>query len=195
MIAAAAKMYWIAMRWEHGDKYGMIRFMLLFVARILIFCTVKLSAALVASISNSDPNDGALDASDAFITWGSAIVLRMYYEGLNLLIRAIGYVGEKSEWCHIVDKFLGREENLVRLPISRGTSNRSTSRPIRERRKSAAVVLLVLHTVLYLTTEISVLVINFVEFINRYAGKDEAKFYPMDKAGQCGIMDEDLVGK
>lgn len=81
--------------------HATIRFSLILIARLLIVLAVKMSAALVATIANSHPDDalnGALDASGAFLTWATAIFTRFYYEAVKMTLIAVGFYHHGAVW-------------------------------------------------------------------------------------------------
>lgn len=100
-VALASLLYATASDWEKRVPHVALRFACIAAARLLIVAAVKLSAALVAAIANSYPDDalnGALDASGAFLTWASAVFTRFYYEALKMTLVAVGFYHHGAVW-------------------------------------------------------------------------------------------------
>lgn len=200
MIALASKLYHRLFRWKCGDDKGVWHLLVIILARIFVIIASKLSAALVASISNTE-NDGALDASDAFITWGTSIILRVYYEGFELLYFTIALKEHRPEWLGLLKTY---------MPVSRSTHDVETGRlqEVSDKKPSAVgeeshprhlrmfnAALLIVHSMLFIATDMTILVLNFVGFIKKYSGEVRLPFKPSEDAGQCGIMSSDYGSK
>lgn len=210
-VAFASVVYSAAASWETDRTHELFRLSCVILGRLLIVVAIKISASLVASISNSDPEDGALDASGAFLTWASAILTRAYYEAFQMTLRAIGFFEDKFAWDEQLQEYLSPHYEQLTVaaeePASSiaGTEARSS---VQERQEPKLSIvqrlmggrwdrrLLIAHAFIYIGTEIATLVINLKDFVNSFSHPNERTiFVSSEFAGQCGIMEEDAPGK
>lgn len=105
-VAMASVCYGLAADWEPEEVHAVYRLLWITLARILIVGAVKVSAALVASITKASPEDGALDASGAFLTWGTAIFTRLYYEGFKMTMAVLEFTDNNTVWDDKLREFL-----------------------------------------------------------------------------------------
>ena len=189
-------------------------------ARVLIAIAIKVSAALVASIANSSPEDGALDASGAFITWASAILTRTYYEAIQMTLRALGFLSGDKIWDRELREYLeptdpnakqivADEEEFIEESVSQPETleNACEKCEFCEKAKKRSTsglgwykllfwgrkarFVLLCHALLYIVSEAATLIINLKDFVSSFSS-DAARtlFVPADEAGQCGIKSD-----
>lgn len=168
-------------------EYDILRFCGILLARLLIVFSIKISAALVASISSSDPKDGALDASGAFLTWGTAILTRTYYEAFHMTLRATGFFFDFEE-----DPFWDTElREYLKINDDDNDTHKYTLKELFFKGEGDRRVL-IFHAFIYCTYEAATLIINLQNFVSSFSN-DAVRtiFVPLDKAGQCGISRRD----
>ncbi len=183
-------------------------------ARVLIGISIKISAALVASITNSSPADGVLDASGAFLTWATAVLTRFYYEAIQMTVRPLGFLSGSELSNRQLRKYLklpglnSSSESSAEEECD-GESECSFKVLLRTHCESCAHctiyellfwprkarLILAIHAFLYFFAESATLIINLHRLINDFSpNAARTLFVPADEAGQCGIV-RDLPSK
>lgn len=126
-VALASMIYTASAGWDGENfQHDGLRVTAILIARLLIIFAIKISAALVASISNSSPEDGALDASGAFLTWASAILTRTYYEAIQMTLKAIGFFEEQSFWDQELRIYLNPYHNRKKKNLDQESVQQSS---------------------------------------------------------------------
>lgn len=212
-VGLASVLYGLAAEWEAKEDHSWIRFFSIITSRVLILCAVKISAALVASITKASPEDGALDASGAFLTWGSAIFTRLYYEGFKMNLAILEFIDADTVWHHELREYLSArvaipdDEDEMLNKSEGGLNDRATDRnqrtadrlTIKQRLLGGHFErkLLMFTSVLYIASEISVLTVNVIGLVDALRTKptDVVYFSSDDSAGQCGLSYSDLPSK
>eukprot|EP00178_Gracilaria_changii_P014762 TRINITY_DN413_c0_g1_i2.p1 TRINITY_DN413_c0_g1~~TRINITY_DN413_c0_g1_i2.p1 ORF type:complete len:371 (-),score=36.18 TRINITY_DN413_c0_g1_i2:2277-3389(-) len=211
-VAIASLLYSLAADWEAKQDHSWLRLFWIILARLLILGTVKISAALVASITKASPEDSALDASGAFLTWGSAIFTRLYYEGFKMNLATLEFIDADSVWHDELRNFLSArtahqpddEDELLtsesKDPSAGEAINQNSYRlTIRQRLLGGNFErkLLMLTTILYIASEISVLTANVAALVDAFRGDlDRVVYFSSDdSAGQCGLSSSDAPSK
>ena len=194
------------------------------VARLLVLISIRVSAALVASITKASPEDGALDASGAFLTWGSAIFTRLYSEGAVMTMTAFGCIHHTSSWNDKLKKYINRYETSPTLqsnwydegslpgvpPMSHAAQNVGLDYEDNEDDEDDSSErlylfkrifggrwerkLLLVIAVAYFIEEIAVLVLNVLSLVGSFESNNAIFFTPDDEPGQCAIGPDDLRG-
>ncbi len=200
---------------ENDSDHDGMRVFGIIVARVLIAISIKVSAALVASIANSSPEDGALDASGAFLTWASAILTRTYYEAIQMTLRALGFIAGNKIWDRELREYLepynptpdpdeesiqeqqSQSVGLLQDPCRKCEQCEKSKRRVTKGRTLYQLLFwppkdrlaLTIHAILYIISECATLFINLKDFVNTFSS-DAARtlFVPGDEAGQCGIV-------
>lgn len=221
-LACASILYGLAADWEIEEEHVLIRLLMILLARVLTIGAVKLSAALVAAITKTSPEDGALDASGAFLTWGTAIFTRLYYEGFKMTMVAIGFINSERVWDRKLRDYLNpeylslkaftdkdrnaggvhaeeeEEEETIALRTESVLPHSGGNLPIMQRLLGGRIdrKLLMLCTLGYFASELSVLVANLLGLIGAFSNRARAPNYFAEDAlgGQCGIQGKDWLG-
>lgn len=212
-VALASVLYGLASDWDPEEVHAVYRLIWITVARILIFGAVKVSAALVASITKASPGDSALDASGAFLTWGSATFTRLYYEGFKMTMAALEFVDNNTVWDDKLRDFLSVRRNSSRpsclhetsanpdegqiLAQDRGFVNRLQGNlPLVQRivGGNSERRLLLVTTIVYFASEISVLTTNVFNLVGAFmenADPDDVSFFASDEGAEPCFSSKD----
>lgn len=214
-VALASVFYGAASDWEPEIDHFVYRVIFIVMARLLIIGAVKVSAALVASITKASPDDGALDASGAFLTWGTAIFTRLYYEGIKMTMAVLEFTKNECVWDdklkdffsiqgseeHVISKEGGDREDQEFLTTDESSDSKRSRNRVSLIRKIAGGNferrLFLITTVLYFASEISVLTANVLDLVGAFAETpDRISFFSSDdQGGQCGITSRDVPRK
>lgn len=213
-VAAASVFYGIALDWEPQNYHLVLRLFMIICARLLTVGAIRMSAALVASITKSSPDDSALDASGAFLTWGSAIFTRVYYEGFKMTMAALDFTQNESIWDDELKEFLSINRTHDKVKDNEDLNNdqqvsdqlqqgflqaTSTKTPHLIQRifgGSAERRLVLLTAILYLASEISTLSANIMSLLSPFLEPESVNYFTDDKQpGQCGIRPQDKACK
>lgn len=211
LIGFATILYSAAVGWDTSQNHEAFRLTCVLIARVCIILAIKISASLVASISKSSPEDGALDASGAFLTWGTGILTRAYYEGFQMTLGAIDFFGDDFPWDKQLRHYLSphyphygrapQHEEANTEAVSSSRSGSEDSLPyltIFQRLKRGRIdrQLLMIHALVYFGVEIATLVIILKDFISSLSSPAAQQiFVSGDEAGQCGITRQDVPSK
>lgn len=220
-VAFASVLYSIASGWETGEEHEMLRVSAIIIARVLIEIAVRISAALVASLTKGSPEDGALDASGAFLTWASAIWTRIYHEAFRMTLTAIGFYKDVTTWdaelreflrpdpsqhgasgtsCSNDSSTLEKLENDIPESSTFGIDQESpVAIPMSQRLFGGRMErrLLILNSCIYVGVEVAEMVLHLIALIGDISQKPgkRSPFVPDDEAGQCGVRGEDAPCK
>lgn len=212
-VGLASLLYGLAADWEAKEDHSWLRLFSIITSRLLILCAVKISAALVASITKASPEDGALDASGAFLTWGSAIFTRLYYEGFKMNLTILEFVDGDTVWHHELREYLSarpvisedEDELLNKTEVEPNGSvadrNKRTADRLTIRQRllggNFERKLQMFTSVLYIASESSVLTVNVIGLVDalRSNPANAVYFSSDDSAGQCGLSSSDLPSK
>lgn len=214
-VALASVCYGLASDWEPEEVHAVYRLIWITLARILIVGAVKVSAALVASITKASPDDGALDASGAFLTWGSAIFTRLYYEGFKMTMAVLEFTDNNTVWDDKLRDFLSvrrtspnqksSEENPgesddedLYVDGDRGVTDYLQGKLSVLQRLTGGNLerkLLLVTTVLYFASEISVLSANVLVLVGAFlqnADPNHTNFFAAEEDGHECFSSSDI---
>lgn len=212
-VGIATLLYSAVHSWTVDDNVHIRPFFCVVVARLLIFLAVRASAALVASITKASPNDSALDASGAFLTWASAIFTRLYNEGFIFTAAVLDLINKDGACVSHLQKYFKdtrvRTSDASDIPsddtsagqaYDNGTSepekqNVSTWRAFVTSRWEKKLFLF--SVVLYVAQETTVLIVNVLTLVGSLAETEpNVVFFSADEEeGQCPLNGSDIRGK
>lgn len=211
----ASVLYGLASDWNPQEVHAFYRLLWITIARILIVAAVKISAALVASITKASPDDSALDASGAFLTWGSAIFTRLYYEGFKMTLAVLEFIDNDTIWDDKLKEFLSLErtssgssssQETSRGPDAEGLVTSQERGTVNLSRKKVSIVrwifggnierkLLLISAVLYFASEVSVLYTNVMGLVGAFsesANPDDVIFFASDESAETCFSSKDV---
>lgn len=196
-VALASMFYGVALDWDPEQEHELARLACVFIARLLIIFSIRVSASLVAAIVNADPNDSALDASGAFLTWASAILTRVYYEAVRMTFTAVGIFKNEGSWDQELREFLspahGRDSDVE----AEGLMAREERLSPWQRLTGGRVdrLLLIGDAVLYVVVEITTLVVALLQLMGYLTQSNGIQFSEGESGGQCSIQGSDAPCK
>lgn len=196
-VALSSLLYGLAFDWEPDVEHSFARIFFIILSRLLIVGAVKVSASLVASITKASPEDGALDASGAFLTWGSAIFTRLYYEGFKMTMAALSLMTNDAIWDDKLKEFLNDGlQNTKDIESNNGDPSsieitRQNSDSIISLKRISILKrlfggrierkLLLVTAALYFASEISVLISNVLVLVGAFIDDPEHVNYFTDE--------------